>query len=766
MSNKAMVSSIKKLVADLPEIYQPIFGHPKHSNAVSRQCHDRLEHIGKVYRALESQVQRPLRVLDLGCAQGFFSLSLAKLGATVHGVDYLDANIAVCNALARENPELNVSFQVSRIESILEQLQSKQYDLVLGLSVFHHIVHEVGCDAVQRMLEDLADKIAAGIFELALASEPLYWADAQPQEPWRLLSGFAFVHELAQHKTHLSDISRPLFFASNRYWCLNKQCGGFDSWQTDSHVLAQGTHQGTRRYYFGNGLIVKLFRLDHNDRSALNLQEHSNEVAFLLAPPPSFNSAQLVLQGRHKREAWLVRTQLPGKLLIDIIGSGDKYDSKLVLGDILAQLAALEAAGLYHSDVRTWNVLICSDGHAVLIDYGAIAKDSKDCVWPHDIFLGFLIFVHEVITGLVESPVPLRSVAISPYRLAHPYREWALSFWSRPFEQWSFKLLHELFMEIEPIEENSTFHTDDSLPRWMQAIEEAVDVQVATTRHLQWQQQQVQRSLERERDIAAMQVQMNQLQAHAQWLQNEWDAAKQQADFISNKAEQLEAKLESVNENNSQLQAHAQWLQNELDEANSKSQAHAQWLQKELDDVNSKSQAHAQWLQNELDSANSKINELNQLSHHWWVIADRLSQEQKSIYASKFWRITWPLRKIMQIAKWSMTLPVRTMKWFIRLPKHLGKPLIVWAMRRILNNSDMKNHALDTLARYPLIKQHLRLFAIRVGLINDEAASDEQINVEIVYSLDMEEKLINNLSPSAARIYAELLKRSIDARKN
>jgi hypothetical protein len=78
----------------------------------------------------------------------------------------------------------------------------------------------------------------------------------------------------------------------------------------------------------------------------------------------------------------------------------------------------------------------------------------------------------------------------------------------------------------------------------------------------------------------------------------------------------------------------------------------------------------------------------------------------------------------------------------------------------------MKNHVLDTLAKYPLIKQHLRLFAIRAGLINDETASDEQINVGAVYSLDMEEELINNLSPSAARIYAELLKRSIDARKN
>jgi FkbM family methyltransferase len=266
--------------------------------------------------------------------------------------------------------------------------------------------------------------------------------------------------------------------------------------------------------------------------------------------------------------------------------------------------------------------------------------------------------------------------------------------------------------------------------------------------HIQWQQNQCD---------AANEYNI-QLQTHAQWLQNEWNAAKQRIEDLSRNTGQLAAELNTIREHN----AHAEWLQQT-------EQAKAANLAAELNaanEHNTQLQARAQWLQNELDAANSKISELNQLSHHWWVIADRLSQEQKSIYASTFWRITWPLRKIMQIAKWSLTLPVRTMKWFIRLPKRLGKPLMVWAMRRILNNSDMKNHVLDTLAKYPLIKQHLRLFAIRAGLINDETASDEQINIEAVYSLDMEEELINNLSPSAARIYAELLKRSIDARKN
>ena len=119
-------------------------------------------------------------------------------------------------------------------------------------------------------------------------------------------------------------------------------------------------------------------------------------------------------------------------------------------------------------------------------------------------------------------------------------------------------------------------------------------------------------------------------QDHAQWLQNEWDTAKQ---------------------HNTQLQEHAQWLQNEWDTAKQH---------------NTQLQERVQRLQNELNAANAKVDELNHSAHHWWMMADQLNKEQQSIYASKFWRITWPLRKIMQTAKWSLALPARTMRWAIR----------------------------------------------------------------------------------------------------
>ena len=450
-----MSGSLDRLAATLPEVYQPIFGHPELSRHVSRTCEDRLQPITQIYRALEAQLNRPLRVLDLGCAQGFFCLSLAKLGATTHGVDFHHGNIAVCRALAAESPELQVSFETARVEDALAALEKDQYDLVLGLSVFHHIIHQIGALAVQRMLAALADKVAAGVFELALASEPPAWAASQPRNPRQILAGFGFVLELAENATHLSAIARPLYFASSRYWRLNERMQAFDHWTSEPHAYANSANFGTRRYFSGGGLFAKLQMLDFVKTRAANLRDHWNEVAFLSAPPAGFDAPKLLLHGRNDSEAWIAREELPGELLVDIIQSGKPYDAGAVLRDVVAQLATLEAAGLYHNDVRTWNVLIGPDGRAALIDYGAISRDSKDCTWPQNIFLSFLIFTQETVSGRVEDVSPIWSPRLNPEALPEPYRSALWRLFEMPASEWRFARLRDDLLrgsEAVPVE--------------------------------------------------------------------------------------------------------------------------------------------------------------------------------------------------------------------------------------------------------------------------------------------------------------------------
>jgi O-antigen chain-terminating methyltransferase len=441
----AETPNLRDLVAALPEIYQPIFGHTELSEHVSRKCEDRLAHIAHIYQMLESQLNRPLRVLDLGCAQGFFSLSLAKMGATVHGIDFQTPNIAVCNALAAEHPELKASFRMGLIEEAIIHLQPNQYDLVLGLSVFHHIVHRAGIALVQTLLTTLANKTAVGLFEMALSKEPPDWAKSQPQYPRHLLQGYAFVHELAQNETHLSALTRPLYVASNSHWFLNGTIGQFDTWRTEPHALANNASRGTRRYFFGNGILIKQFMLDVSAHYAANTREHENEVSFLDFLPTNFRTPMLLLHGRHESEAWIVRETLPGELLLDIIRSGSPYDTRSVLQDVLEQLTALEATGLYHDDLRTWNILIGPDGHATLIDYGAVSTKAEDCAWPHNIFLSFMAFTREVLTRTVLEPYPIRTPSLNPAAFPEPYRSIFWKLFALPSVEWRFdKLLNEI----------------------------------------------------------------------------------------------------------------------------------------------------------------------------------------------------------------------------------------------------------------------------------------------------------------------------------
>lgn len=190
----------------------------------------------------------------------------------------------------------------------------------------------------------------------------------------------------------------------------------------------------------------------------------------------------------------------------------------------------------------------------------------------------------------------------------------------------------------------------------------------------------------------------------------------------------------------------------------------AQLIQEQHNHVNS--QTRAQWLENEWNAAKVKIDELNHHGHHWRTVADGLKRELQSVYASKSWRITTPLRKIMLASNYLLALPPRQMRWALRLARRITKPLAAWAIRRTIATPTLKAHALNVLARHPRLLQQLRQFAMRSGLMAGSSKAS-QINHLIhlgsdsendakAYLPDLSAKLINELSPRVVRIYSGL----------
>ena len=338
-------SSLVAAVAALPEIYQPIYGHEELSGTVSRRCVDRLAHIAQVHEAMKRRLRRPLKVLDLGCAQGFFSCSLAALGAQVVGIDHTSQNVGLCEELARESPSLQLEFVQGSVEDYIVALTPGQFDLVLGLSVFHHIVHERGVAFVTDLLGRLSEQIEVGVFEMALRTEGPYWSASQPPEPRRLLDPYSFVLELGKVETHLSPERRPIYVASRTLAVLGEEAFRFDEVKTQSHALADDTHVDTRRYYFSDATVIKLFRVDgaiaeHNrselDRESDFLATHGEALPFL---------PRLLAHGAGPAEAWLVREKLPGRLLMDLMADGSAFDGQKLVAEVLEQATALSRWG-------------------------------------------------------------------------------------------------------------------------------------------------------------------------------------------------------------------------------------------------------------------------------------------------------------------------------------------------------------------------------------------------------------------------------------
>lgn len=79
---------------------------------------------------------RDLSILDIGCGGGLVCEPMARLGATVTGIDAADRNIGVAR-LHAERMGLTIDYRASTAEALRDQ--GTLYDVVLALEIVEHV---------------------------------------------------------------------------------------------------------------------------------------------------------------------------------------------------------------------------------------------------------------------------------------------------------------------------------------------------------------------------------------------------------------------------------------------------------------------------------------------------------------------------------------------------------------------------------------------------------------------------------------------------
>ena len=201
------------------EPYHPVILGGQIIASGERSCADR-------WQLIESAISdlAPSTFVDLGCAEGYFVQQAAeRLGCVSLGVDADIRRLTVARTASSLNRTAGTAFMGAMIDAeFLAKLPT--FEIVMFLSVMHHVMYEHGVDYSLELLRKLRAKTTkALIFDMGQSNETSHeWAQLLPKmvpdpETWiaNLLksAGFGNVDLIGATDAYKNEIRRALFIA-------------------------------------------------------------------------------------------------------------------------------------------------------------------------------------------------------------------------------------------------------------------------------------------------------------------------------------------------------------------------------------------------------------------------------------------------------------------------------------------------------------------------------------------------------------------------
>ena len=169
-----------------------------------------------------------LSIIDIGCGGGLISEPLARLGATVTGIDGSEKTIDVATSHAKLMG-LDIDYRCTTAESLAET--GVQYDVVLALEIVEHVADVAGFVATCHRLAKPDGLIIFSTLNRTLKSYAVAILGAEYIMRWLPIGThewkkFLTPGELGGHMRHtglqLHDISGMVFNPMNWSWALSK----------------------------------------------------------------------------------------------------------------------------------------------------------------------------------------------------------------------------------------------------------------------------------------------------------------------------------------------------------------------------------------------------------------------------------------------------------------------------------------------------------------------------------------------------------------